>query len=75
MYIMYFGLIHTYFPLYPIPTPADLSSLSFLYFHVFFVWPSEFNWYYLWNKGKGLFTGATDHVVPPLKKKPHSQQP
>lgn len=37
MYIIYFGLIHTHFLLYPIPTLADLSSLSFLYFHVFFV--------------------------------------
>lgn len=75
MYIRYFGLIHTHFLLYPIPTADDLSSSSFLYFHVFFVWPSEFNWDCLWNKGKGLFRGATDHVAPPLNKKPHSQQP
>lgn len=68
---MYFGLIHTHFPLYPVPTLADLSSLSFLYFQVFFVWLSEFNWDCLWNKGKGLFTGDPEHVAPPLKKKPH----
>lgn len=75
MYIMYFGLIHTHFPLYPVPTPADLSSSFVLYFQVFFVWPSELNWDCLWNKGKGLFIGAPDHVAPPLKKNPNPQQP